>query len=126
MIYTLLILSAFVIDPTLLNIIPPVAASILAFLVATKRAKIQYANTISNIQYKAIEIVSAAEQKMRSEIREELNHVRVENEKLREDLRLLYRKLEDSEELIRTLRAEILSLRSLVDTYKEQINAMKT
>lgn len=112
-------------DSVFLTIIPPIIASVLAYLVANKRAKIQYANTVAGIQYKAIQIVSEAEKKLRDEIRSELVKVREENEKLRDEILTLKHRLETSNELITTLRAEIVSLKSLVDNYKEKEQLLK-
>ena len=57
------------IDGATLTIIPPIITSILAYAVAIKKSKLAQAKVITEIQLKALEVVSSSEQKMREEMR---------------------------------------------------------
>lgn len=103
------------IDTALIGIIPPIVAAILTYVVASKRARLQYAKTISDIQSKAVEVVAAQEEKMRKEIWAELDKIRTENQKLREDLATLKERLQNANDLADTLREEVRALKSSLD-----------
>lgn len=113
------------IDTALLSIIPPIVAAILTYVVASKRARIQYAKVIVDMQSKAVEVVSAQEEKMRKEIWAELSVVRAENKSLRDELLDLRAKLQTSHELADIMREEIKSLRSALEMTREEANRSK-
>ena len=102
------------IDSTVLTIIPPLIASVFAYIIANKRAKLQYANTVTNIQTRALEIVSSSEEKMRMEIRSDLLAVREENTKYRAELSDLRIKLDDATKLLSKLSSLAYKRISLV------------
>ena len=113
------------IDLAALSVIPPIIAAILTYIVANKRARIQYAKIVSDMQSKAVEIVSAQEEKMRKEIWNELSVVRSENKALREEMLDLKTKLQVAHELTDIMREEITSLKSALELTKEEAGRSK-
>jgi len=107
---------------TVLEIIPPIIAAVVTYIIASKKAKIQYAKMMTDIQSKAIQTVVSEEEKMRKEIWEELKIVRKENEFLRLEISEINKKLYNSGELVETLREEIAVLKSSIAVYKEELN----
>ena len=115
-------------DSTLINIIPPIVATILTYVISSKKARIEQAKIVATIQTNAIEQVRLAEEKMRLEIWAELQKVRDENASLREEINqqrneidTLKHELEISSNLKTTLIEQIDTLKNLVDTYKHRI-----
>lgn len=113
------------IDGTILAIIPPIVASILTYIVASKKARVQYAKVVADMQSKAVEVVSAQEEKMRQEIWAELASVRDENQSLREELASLKEKLQSSYDLSDSLREEIKSLKSALEATTRELDISK-
>ena len=113
------------IDTAIIAIIPPVVAAILTYVVANKRARIQYAKVIADMQSRAVELVAAQEEKMRKEIWDELALVRSENKALRDDLSTLKEKLQTAHDLSDILREEVKSLRSALDVTSKELDRSK-
>jgi len=116
------------IDGAILSVIPPLVASVLTYIVSNKKARIQHAKVLADVQSQAIEQVQLAEEKMRAEIWIELEKVREENASLRADMRLqgteiynLKKQLDAASQLRLTLTDQVHSLENLVGTYKERI-----
>ncbi len=110
------------IDATIINIIPPLVAAILTYVISNKRARIQHAKLLADMQSQAIEQVSSAEEKMRKEIWDELQKVREKNEELEQEKETLAEKVQHNSELIQILRQEVTSLRAINTSLQEQIN----
>ena len=110
------------IDGAILATIPPVLAAILTYIVSVKRNRIQQAKLFADMQARAIEQVTRAEERMRKEIWDELQSVRVKNEKLSQELSELRRKYSVNEE---ALKEQISLLQSTVDTYKDQVSSLQ-
>lgn len=115
-------------DATILSIIPPLVAAVLTYIVSTKKARIEHAKVLADMQNKAIEQVRSAEEKMRREIWAELDKVREENSTLREELKQqglqisnLEKQLEAATQLRITLTQQVSTLEGLVGTYKNRI-----
>ena len=108
------------IDASILNIIPPLIAAILTYIIASKRSRLQQARVLADMQEKAIDAVGKAEAKMREELWEELDDLRSENKTLRAEMSELRVQSRSLEELNKTMREEVIALRTTVDTYKEQ------
>lgn len=115
-------------DATILSIIPPLVAAVLTYIVSTKKARIEHAKVLADMQNKAIEQVRSAEEKMRKEIWAELDKVREENSTLREELKQqglqisnLEKQLEAATQLRITLTQQVSTLEGLVGTYKNRI-----
>jgi len=83
------------IDGAILSIIPPLVAAVLTYIVSNKKARMQHAKVLADVQNQAIEQVRLAEEKMRSEIWAELDKVRQENADLRDELRQQAKELSD-------------------------------
>ncbi len=116
------------IDGAIISIIPPLIAAILTYIVASKRARIQYARLMSEMQTHAIEQVRLSEEKMRAEIWVELEKVRQENAELKEEMKAqkheigdLKKQLDAATNLRITLTDQVHSLERLVETYKTRI-----
>lgn len=116
------------IDGAIVSIIPPLIAAVFTYIVASKRARIQYAKMISDMQSHAIEQVRISEQKMRDEIWAELEKVRQENAELKDEMKLhrdevndLRSQLQAATQLRVTLTEQVHSLERLVETYKTRI-----
>lgn len=116
------------IDGAILSIIPPIVAAVLTYIVSNKKARIQNAKALADVQNQAIEQVRLAEEKMRSEIWTELAKVRQENADLREEMKQqgqeiynLKKQLDAATNLRVTLTEQVHSLEHLVDTYKNRI-----
>ncbi len=116
------------IDGAILSIIPPLAAAILTYVVANKKARIEQAKILTDIQIQAIEQVRIAEEKMRSEMWAELKKVSEENLEVREEMKQqrleihnLKEQLELSGHLRITLTEQVKTLEHLVETYKNRI-----
>ncbi len=116
------------IDGTILNVIPPLIAAVLTYIVSNKKSRVQYAKVLADVQTQAIEQVRLAEEKMRTEIWTELEKVRQENADLRDELRQQAKELSDvrkqldsSSQLRITLTEQVHTLESLVGTYKNRI-----
>lgn len=116
------------IDGAIVSVIPPLIAAIVTYIVAGKRARVQYAKITADIQSQAIEQVRLAEEKMRAEIWTELNKVREENAELKKEMKNqwdeileLRQQLDAATQLRVTLTQQVHSLESLVETYKTRI-----
>ena len=109
------------IDGAILSIIPPLAASILTYIVANKKSRIEQAKVSSDIQSHAIEQVRLAEERMRSEIWSELKKVSKENFELKEEMNNLKERLDSAAHLRTTLTEQVETLEHLVETYKIRI-----
>jgi chromosome segregation ATPase len=109
------------IDAAIYSIIP----SILAWFVAQKRAKIAYTKVITEVQIKALDVVSKSEQTMREEIRKEIEIIKKENTDLRAEISSLRIQLSEKSTLIETMKGEILALQSTISTYEKQIGMLK-
>jgi len=116
------------IDGAILSIIPPLIAAVLTYIVSNKKARIQHAKVLADVQSQAIEQVRAIEEKMRSEIWTELEKVRQENADLRDEMRQqgiqisnLEKQLDAASQLRVTLTQQVHTLESLVGTYKNRI-----
>jgi len=116
------------IDGTILSIIPPLVAAVLTYIVSSKKARAENARVLADVQSQAIEQVRLAEEKMRSEIWEELDKVRQENADLRKELRQqaselseVRKQLDSASQLRISLTEQVHTLESLVDTYKNRI-----
>jgi predicted nuclease with TOPRIM domain len=117
-----------IIDGTILTVIPPLVAAVLTYIVANKRARVQNAKLIADIQTQAVEQVRLVEEKMRAEIWVELEKVRKENAELRKEMESqrseimdLKKQLEAASSLRITLTEQVHSLERLVETYKTRI-----
>ncbi len=116
------------IDGAILTIIPPLAAAILTYVIANKKARIEQAKVLAEGQAKAIEQVRLAEDRMRSEIWAELKKVSKENSELREEVKQQGMKIENLEQQLDsashlriTLTEQVKTLEHLVETYKLRI-----
>lgn len=114
------------IDGTILTIIPPIIASVLTYIVAAKRSKINQLKAIAEIQNKAIELVQNAEEKMRLELRQDIDKLRGENDSLRKKIDMLETQRTESDRLTNTLKLEITTLKDSIDRYKQIIKEKKS
>jgi hypothetical protein len=110
---------------TIITIIPPILTSILAGMVAMKKSKVSHIKTVTEMQVKALEIVSKAEEKMREEIRMDLEIVKAENRALKLEIDELKNEAKKRSELIDAMKTEIISLKATIIAYKKQIILME-
>jgi len=120
------------IDGAILSIIPPLVAAVLTYIVSNKKARMQHAKVLADVQTQAIEQVRLAEEKMRSEIWAELDKVRQENADLREELRNQAKELSDVRRQLDSanqsrvlLTEQVSTLEKLVNTYKNRITELE-
>lgn len=113
------------IDGTIITIIPPILAAILTYLVAQKRSRIAQLKTVSEIQAKAIELVQKSEESIRSELRKDIERIRLENESLKKRIEVLDNQRDASDQLSITLKDEIRALRETLDHYKKIVDENK-
>jgi hypothetical protein len=113
------------IDGTILTIVPPIVASVLAYMVATKRSRLLQLKTISEIQSKAIELVQKAEEQMRIELRKDIERIREENETLKKKVAQLETQRDASDALTNALKQEIASLKEALHHYKGIVDEQK-
>lgn len=112
-------------DASILHIIPPIVAAILTYIVANKKARIQHAQLLADMQTKAIETVSQAEEKMRKEIWAELQKVREDNVSMKEEMEDMRNQLIASRSLSETLKQEIVSLNHQLEIYKKRVSELE-
>lgn len=120
------------IDATILTVIPPIIAAVFTYIISNKRSRLLHAKLLADMQTKAIEQVQLSEEKMRSEIWQELKNVREENDELRKEMQSqrlqiidLRQQLEISSEMRLKLIEQIHALESQLATYKNQINELE-
>lgn len=116
------------IDGTILSVIPPILVAILTYIVANKRARFVQAKLLADMQSHAIEQIRITEEKMRSEVWNELQKVREENAGLKKEMKdqwleisNLKDQLDDSAEIRAKLITQVHELEKLVDTYRNRI-----
>lgn len=108
----------------ILTIIPPIVTSILTWIVASKKSRVSYLKLITDVQVKALDVVSKSEEKMREEIRKDLELVKKENEQLRNEIDDLKKQIEKRTILISDLEKEITSLKATIAIYEKQISIL--
>ena len=101
------------IDGTIVNVIPPLVAAILTYVIASKRARIQHAKLLADMQNQAIDQVTKSEEKMRQEIWNELEKMRDRNKELERNHSDMLNKMNIDKDLIDTLHDQIASLESI-------------
>lgn len=114
------------IEGSLLTIIPPVVASVLTYIVANKRSKLNQIKIITDIQTRAIEMVQQSGEQLRLELKKEIDRINTNNldltkriELLDNQCKMLDNQCKISDQLVVVLKQEIISLRETTDHYKQ-------
>jgi peptidoglycan hydrolase CwlO-like protein len=120
----------------IVTIVPPVITAAFAYLVARKKnlvaERINHAKVDADIQTQALNLVRGVMNDMREDFHREVTSLKEENQKLQKEidrnnthLQDLQRQLAANDELIKTLRLEILTLTKTLAIYEGEIARLK-
>lgn len=124
-------------DPNVvITIVPAIATAIFAYLVAHKRntitERLNRAKLDAETQNQALAIVRGVMTDMQNYFHKEMEILRGDNEKLRqqleenkETLNVLKQQLIESDELVRSLRSEIATLKKALVIYEDEIARLR-
>lgn len=113
-------------------IIPPLLTAVFTYIVAAQRAKIKQAQVMAEIQSNAIKVVAEIEDRLRKELKSDLeiekkelerkyDDLKKENDVLRNQVSDFQGQLSASDHLIKALKDEILALKSTIDLYRSEM-----
>jgi chromosome segregation ATPase len=120
----------------IVTVVPPILTAAFAYIIARKRnlvsERINKAKISADIQTQALNIVRGVMVDMRDEFRREIDELRTENKRLKEEisnnsmsLKHLQEQLTASDILIDTLRSEISTLQKTVKLYEAENERLK-
>jgi len=102
-------------------LIPAFISGTTMYFIALHRNKIKRSEMMAEIQNNAIKTVSLIEERIRKDLRSELDSLKLENTKLREEISIVRSQLIGGEHLITILKEEIASLKSTLELYKTEM-----
>jgi len=109
---------------TFLTILPPVVASLFAYAIATKKAKITYAKNTAEIQLKTFELINSSQEKMREEMKLELDSFKEKNDSMKEEIFILKKIIESNKNEIEILKGQLKNSNDVIDALKSRIKEM--
>jgi predicted nuclease with TOPRIM domain len=112
-------------DSILSLIIPALVGGFFTYLIAIHRHNSKKASMLAEIQDNAIKTVQLIEERIRADLRKELDQFKEENKRLHQEVAELRGKLTISSDLITTLKDEIVALRSTLSLYKDEMARSK-
>jgi predicted nuclease with TOPRIM domain len=112
-------------DSILSLIIPALVGGFFTYLIAIHRHNSKKASMLAEIQDNAIKTVQLIEERIRADLRKELDEFKEENKRLHQEVAELRGKLTLSTDLVSTLKDEIVALRSTLTLYKDEMARSK-
>ena len=108
-------------DSILSLIIPALIGGFFTYLIAVHRNNSKKASMMAEIQNNAIKTVQLIEERIRADLRKELDEIKIENNRLHKEVAELRGMLTISDDLIGVLKDEISALRGTLALYKDDM-----
>lgn len=102
-------------------ILPALVGGFFTYLIAVHRSNSRRASMMAEIQNNALKTVQLIEERIRADLRKELDVLKLENINLHKEVAELRSKLTLSDDLIRTLKDEIIALKSTISLYRDEM-----
>ena len=103
-------------------ILPALVGGFFTYLIAVHRSNSRRASMMAEIQNNALKTVQLIEERIRADLRKELDVLKLENINLHKEVAELRSKLTLSDDLIRTLKDEIIALKSTISLYRDEMS----